>query len=246
MTYLVAIFAFVLMTLGGFFALRFRDRLHLILGFSAGALIGVAFFDLLPEAIEMTEGFLSVATVLSLSALGFVVYLILDRLILFHSHCDETVEHCHNVGHKVRGPVTVLILAVHSFIDGLAVGLVLQISTAAGLVMAAAVLAHNFSDGINVVGLLLKDGRRRFEALRWLLPISLAPALGIFATNFFSLPENYLGLALALFGGFFLYIGAAELLPESHHGHSTRWTTMATVLGIGVLYLAIKLAITQT
>ncbi|HQF41003.1 MAG TPA: permease, partial [Candidatus Paceibacterota bacterium] len=61
-------------------------------------------------------------------------------------------------------------------------------------------------------------------------------------TNFFSLPENYLGLVLALFGGFFLYIGAAELLPESHHGHSTRWTTLATVLGMTILYLAIKLA----
>lgn len=242
MTYLVAILAFVLMLAGGFFALRFRDRLHLILGFSAGALIGVAFFDLLPEAIEMTGNFLSVATVLSLSALGFMIYLILDRLILFHSHCDETVEQCHNAGHQMRGPVTVLILAAHSFVDGLAVGLALQVSVTSGLVLAVAVLAHNFSDGINVVGLLLKDGRERWEAFRWLLPISLAPALGILVTNFFSLPENYLGLVLALFGGFFLYIGAAELLPESHHGHSTRWTTLATVLGMTVLYLAIKLA----
>ena len=242
MTYLVAILAFVLMLAGGFFALRFRDRLHLVLGFSAGALIGVAFFDLLPEAIEMTGNFLSVATALSLSALGFMIYLILDRLILFHSHCDETVEQCYNAGHQMRGPVTVLILAVHSFIDGLAVGLALQVSVTTGLVMAVAVLTHNFSDGINVVGLLLKDGRERREAFKWLLPISLAPALGILATNFFSLPENYLGLVLALFGGFFLYIGAAELLPESHHGHSTRWTTLATVLGMTILYLAIKLA----
>lgn len=241
MTYSIAILAFVLMMLGGSFALHFRDRLHLILGFSAGALIGVAFFDLLPEAIELTEGFLSITMVLSLSALGFVAYLILDRLVLFHSHCDEAIEQCRNLRHQARGPVTVLILAVHSFIDGLAVGLVLRVSVAAGLVMAAAVLAHNFSDGVNIIGLLLKNGQDRRQALKWLGLVSLAPALGIFSTSFFSLPEKYLGLVLAIFGGFFLYIGASELLPESHHRHPTRWTTLSTLLGMGVLYLVIKL-----
>jgi len=242
MVFIVGIFSFILMMVGGFFALRFKDRLHLILGFSAGALIGVAFFDLLPEAIEMTEGFLSVATTLSLSAFGFVFYLILDRLVLFHSSCEETIEHCHNSRHQMRGPITVLILATHSFIDGLAVGLVLQISTAAGLIMAAAVLAHNFSDGINVISFLLKNGAEQKTALKWLATVSLAPTLGIFATNFFKLSENSLGLILAVFGGFFLYIGAAELLPESHHGHPTRWTTVVTLLGVFVLYLVIRLA----
>jgi ZIP family zinc transporter len=157
-------------------------------------------------------------------------------------HSGETIEHCHNLRHQWHGPITVSILAVHSFIDGLAVGLVLQVSASAGLIMATAVLAHNFSDGLNIVGLLLKNGHERQGTLKWLIPLSFAPALGIFSTNFFNLSENYLGLILALFGGFFLYIGASELLPESHHGHSTRWTTMATVLGMGVLYLAIKLA----
>lgn len=241
MTLIVGVFSFVLMMLGGFFALRFRDRLHLILGFSAGALIGVAFFDLLPESLELSGNFLETGTITSLVAIGFVAYLILDRVILFHSHSEEEISHCHNFGHRVRGPVTVLILAVHSFVDGLAIGLVLQISAVAGLIVAAAVLAHNFSDGINVVGLLLKNGRDQKTALKWLFPVSLAPTVGILATNFFSLPGDYLGVILAVFCGFFLYIGASELLPESHHGHSTRWTTVATILGIAVLYLVIKL-----
>lgn len=242
MTFVVGFFSFVLMMLGGFFALRFKDRLHLILGFSAGALVGVAFFDLWPEAMELAKGFLTAGEISSLVAIGFTAYLILDRLILSHSHSEEEVEHCCNKSHQVRGPITVLILAMHSFIDGLAVGLVLQISAAVGLIVAAAVLAHNFSDGINVVGLLLKSNQRKETALKWLLPISLAPTLGILVANFFQLSENYLGFILAIFCGFFLYIGASELLPESHHGHPTRWTTIATILGIIVLYLAIKLA----
>ena len=55
------------------------------------------------------------------------------------------------------------------------------------------------------------------------------------------MPKEEFGRLLALFCGFFLYIGAAELLPESQHAHSTRLTTLATMLGMGALYLVIKM-----
>ena len=71
--------------LGGTFALRFKDRLHLILGFSAGAVIGVAFFDLIPEAIELAGKHLRVSQVTSLVAVGFVLFMILDRMVILHS-----------------------------------------------------------------------------------------------------------------------------------------------------------------
>ena len=53
----IAVAAFVSTLAGGLLALGLRDKLHLILGFSAGAVIGVAFFDLLPEAIDTARGF---------------------------------------------------------------------------------------------------------------------------------------------------------------------------------------------
>ena len=62
------------------------------------------------------------------------------------------------------------------------------------------------------------------------------------STMFFSLPETTLGIILSIFAGFFLYIGASDLLPESHHAHPKKLTTVMTILGIGVLFLAIKIA----
>jgi ZIP family zinc transporter len=238
MLIIIAIAAFCCAFVGGLSAFYFRDKLHLVLGFSAGAVIGVAFFDLLPEAIELNENIFSIATTTSLVALGFLIYLILDRLLFIHPHQQE---HCENPHHEKKS-MSALILAVHSVIDGLAVGLAFQVSTQVGLILAVAVLSHNFSDGLNIVGLTLKNGGDKNKALKWLLIASIAPALGIIATLFFELSETLLGPILALFAGFFLYIGASELLPESHHGHSTRLTTLMTILGLVVLYFAIKLA----
>ena len=92
--YYIAAAAFTFTFLGGLLALRLRDRLHLILGFSAGAVMGVAFFDLLPEALGLAPP-LDPATVLAVTALGFVLYLAFDRLFMLHSHGEGDV-HVHN------------------------------------------------------------------------------------------------------------------------------------------------------
>ena len=231
----IALGAFSATLLGGVFALKFKDRLHLILGFSAGAVIGVAFFDLLPEAIDLASASYGVSTITSVVALGFIIYLFLDRVVILHAHAEED-------GHGERGVLGAGSLSFHSFLDGVAIGLAFQVSVAVGAIVAAAVLVHDFSDGINTVNLVLKNAGTRERAFRWLLIDAAAPAVGIVSTAFFRLPEQILGLLLATFCGFFLYIGASDLLPESHHRHATMWTTTMTALGVLVLYAAITLA----
>jgi ZIP family zinc transporter len=233
--FLIAGATFCSTLLGGLLALRLRDRLHLILGFSAGAIVAVAFFDLLPEAVNLGTTAYSAATVLSLTALGFACYLVLDRLILMHGH-DEDEQHAH------RARAGAGSLSFHSFLDGVGIGLAFQVSAAVGAVVAAAVLTHDFSDGINTVNLVLKNKGARGQAFRWLLVDALAPVLGVTVTLFFAVPQAQLGLLLALFAGFFLYIGASDLIPESHHSHPVRLTTILTVAGMAVLYIIIKLA----
>ncbi|HEV7702498.1 MAG TPA: ZIP family metal transporter [Candidatus Paceibacterota bacterium] len=235
----ISIAALASTLLGGMFALRFKDKLHLILGFSAGAVIGVAFFDLLPEAIELGSKSYDVGYITSIVALGFIAYTILDRFVFFHSHEDE---HTAEQNVSKRGILGAGSLSVHSLLDGVAIGLAFQVSVAVGAIVAVAVLVHDFSDGINTVNLVLKNSGTRMQAFKWLLVDAIAPVLGVASTMFFSVPESALGIILAVFTGFFLYIGASDLLPESHHGHPTVWTTFATVIGITVLYGAIRLA----
>jgi len=231
----ISLAALVSTFLGGMFALKFKDKLHLILGFSAGAIIGVAFFDLLPEAIKLGEGSYSVSYIASFAAIGFISYTILDRFIFFHSHNEE---HAENRVSK-KGILGAGSLAVHSFLDGAAIGLAFQVSSAIGAVVAIAVLVHDFSDGINTVNMILKNAGSKKQAFRWLLLDAVAPVLGVLSTTFFVLPQATLSIVLAMFAGFFLYIGASDLLPESHHGHGTVWTTVATILGMFVIYGAI-------
>lgn len=235
MIILISIAAFACTILGGLFALKFKDKLHLILGFSAGAVIGVAFFDLLPEAIELGGDTSKVTAVV---AIGFIFYMILDRFIILHSHHDDEHEHAHNK----RGILGATSLSIHSFLDGIGIGLAFQVSTSVGMIVTTAVLVHDFSDGINTVNMILKNNGEKMKAVKWLIVDALAPVLGICATLLFSLSETSLGTLLALFTGFFLYIGASDLLPESHHSHPTVWTTVLTVLGMVVIYTAIRLA----
>ncbi|HXL98457.1 MAG TPA: ZIP family metal transporter [Rhizomicrobium sp.] len=220
--------------LGGVFALRFRDNLHLILGFSAGAVVGVALFDLLPEAIKLTD---DPARLALFVAGGFVAYLVIDRLVLLHPHTDD-----HDHGLQFRGAMGALTLSAHSFLDGVAIGVGFQASTAVGLIVTAAVITHDFSDGINTVSFILKSGGGMRRALPWLIVDALAPVLGAASTLLFRIPAAAIGPVLAVFAGSFLYLGASDLIPESHHGHPRAATTVMTLLGAGVLYAAVWLS----
>ncbi|MDE2037805.1 MAG: ZIP family metal transporter [Patescibacteria group bacterium] len=246
MIILIALCTFVSTLVGGLFALRFKDKLHLILGFSAGAVIAVAFFDLMPEALDIGGPRFGVSTMTAIVALGFLVYLVLDRLIFLHSHAHDDGHEHELSGQESRGIERGLLgagsLSLHSFLDGVAIGLAFQASAAIGAVVTVAVLTHDFSDGINTVNLILKNQGDRRRAFRWLLVDAAAPVVGAASTLFFALSEQWLAVILAAFSGFFLYIGASDLVPESHHAHPKFMTTAMTLLGAGVLFVAIRAA----
>jgi ZIP family zinc transporter len=229
--------AFVATMLGGTFALYRRDRLHLILGFSAGAVLGVALFDLLPEAFDLASKSYRTATVTLFVAVGFFSFMFLNRVLLLHPE-----DHAADDAPRRSGALGAASLSLHSFLDGVGIGLAFKVSTTVGAVVAAAVLAHDFSDGINTVTVVLKSRGRGLNALRWLAVDAFAPVVGVASTYFFTLSEVKLGVVLALFCGFFLYIGASDLLPESHHRHPKALTGLMNIAGAAVIWLAIHFA----
>ena len=222
--------ALVTMT-GGVLALRLKKHLPLALGFSAGAVIGVAFFDLLPEAFALQSG--DTRLTVGAAALGFFLYAVIDR-VAGHDH------NCHDDPH--RGVIGAASFSAHSLLDGLAMGLAFQVDRQVGLVVAAAVLAHDFADGLNTVNVVMRHGASRTAALRWLAVDAAAPVLGA-ALSFLLAPSAaVMSLVLAGFGGFFLYIGACDLLPASQKARPGLVTLAATFVGAAFLYVATRLA----
>jgi ZIP family zinc transporter len=102
-------------------------------------------------------------------------------------------------------------------------------------------VTHDFSDGINTVAFILRGGGKMRQALPWLLLDAVAPVLGAASTLLFRIPEASIGLVLGAFGGCFLYLGASDLIPESQHAHPRAATTFTTLLGAGVLYVAVRI-----
>lgn len=223
--------------LGGSIALRFQNKFYLILGFSAGAVMGVAFFDLLPEALRLGRPQYSGQKITALVAVGFAAYAFVSNWLTLLRQ-----ERCTEGRVSRRGRLGAGSLSLHSLMDGIGMGLAFHVSAGIGLVVALGVLAHDFSDGINTVSLILKNGGTKKQAISWLCLDAAAPVVGVSTTFFFSLPRTALGLTLALFCGFFLYIGASDLVPESQRRHPALLTTLMLLLGMAVIYGAIQLA----
>jgi zinc transporter ZupT len=220
---------------GGVFALRFKSALGLLLGFSSGAVIGVALLDLLPEAMEVGGSHFRPLTLTTAVAVGFAAYLVADRGGA--ALAGEPSPQKRHLG-RHRGPAS---LTVHSLMDGLGIGLAFQFSSMAGLIVAAAVLAHDLCDGANTVILSLGAGSSPRTAKQWLVADALAPLAGIVVAQLIAVPSPILALLMALFAGFFLYVGASELLPKSHQDRPRRSTIAATLMGLGFIYAVVRM-----
>ena len=232
---LLAVATFFSTVTGGLFSIYHKDKLHRIMGFTAGVLLGVVFFDVFPEIIELIKKNNMNSTIVMVSlVLGFLIFHILEKTILIHhSHEEEYADH----KHPQVGIFSALALAGHSFMDGVGIGLGFQVSPSVGLLVAVAVIAHDFTDGMNTVSLMLTHKNSTRKAVWFLLLDAATPILGAFSTLFFKLPENFLVLYLGFFAGFLLYIGASDILPEAHSKNSSTRTILLTLLGVILIFL---------
>jgi len=234
---LICIATFISTLTGGLFALRFKSKIYLILGFSAGAVLGVAFFDLFPTALELSAKVYSSRLISTIAGIGFIVYLAIDRLAILLSGSAKG-----DGSGTLRGKVTAFFLTLHSFLDGMVIGLAFQVSVVTGGIVAAAVLVHDFADGINTSNVILKENGSNKHALIWLILNAAAPLLGAYSTFYFQLPKEKLGILLAVISGFFLYIGASDFLPESYRRNPKLLTLLMTLLGFVAIYFAIRVS----
>lgn len=236
---LLAAGTFISTFLGGLTALKNHDRLHRLLGLTAGVVIGVVAFDLLPEIFASVGDGVTARGAMIALVVGFLAFHIVEKSILIH-HSQEKEYEVHH--HPQVGWVSALALAGHSFLDGLGIGLGFQAGTEVGIAVAIAVIAHDFSDGLNTVTLMLVNKNNRKKALLMLLVDALAPILGAVVGTLVHVSEGGLTLYLGFFAGFLLYIGASEILPEAHSKHSSYITIALTILGAAFMFVVTQFA----
>jgi len=237
---LLATCTFASTLLGGITGLKNKDRLHRFLGYTAGVLLGVVAFDLLPEIFKSLTDQHRTATGATIALVcGFLVFHIIEKSILIH-HSQEGEYETHH--HPHVGVASALALSGHSFLDGVGIGLGFQAGNTVGVAVAIAVIAHDFTDGLNTVNLMLLNKNKSRKAFAFLLLDAIAPVLGAMSTLLFHVSDNLLVLYLGFFAGFLLYIGASEILPEAHSHHSSYPTIGWTIIGVVFIFIVTRFA----
>ena len=227
--FLVSAAAFLSAFLGGVVALRAVSRVGIIIA------IGAAFFDLIPEAVHLVG---DLDQVMLATAFGFLAFYVIEKLTAVHVGHEAAAELDHgDAAHRHVGVIGASGMSIHSFLDGVALAAGLAVGGGLGIVIAVVVVIHRFSDGISVVSLLLASHSSVREAYRWVAIVAIAPVLGVLLGLVVTVPDQILGLMLAVFAGFFLYVGAAELLPEAHRSDRSRWVVVGTLGGVVAIYL---------
>ena len=222
---------------GGLFAVWFRKSFGMLAAFAAGVLIAVPLFDLLPETFRLAAKVgVPLEHVMYVTAIGFIFLLILDRYFAVHRIClpDGT---CSNVHHHTGGFFGATELSAHSFMDGLAIGIGFQLEFHVGIVVAFAVIAHDFSDGLNTVTVMLNSGNSLRSSIKMLLVDAITPVLGVLSTLVIRIPEYYLILFLPFFAGGFLYLGSSDLLPQAHEKNHPLVSIAFTLLGFVLIFV---------
>ena len=241
MAILIALLTVVATATGGTIALKSHQRLHLVLGLSAGLLLGLVSFDLMPEVFALdTSTVASVPTVAVAFVFGFMLLHVLERISGGHEPIDSDIDEEHGHSHSATGVVGALALVVHVFLDGMAVALAFQISTAIGLATALAVVAHAFSDGLNTVSLLIHHGHWQQRARYLLILDGTARTVGAALGSWLAISDRLLALYLSMFAGFLVYLATSHILPEAHSRHSSRLTLLATFVGLAFMFVVVS------
>jgi ZIP family zinc transporter len=220
--------------IGGLTALRLREHLETVLALSGGVVVAVALFDVLPEAID---GIDNSRTVTTLVAAGFLTFFFFQRALVLHHRDDPDEARAH---HRV-GALGAAALSVHSFVDGLGIGLAFGVSNLTGVLVFVAVISHDFADGLNTVTFVLRQQGSRKRALRWLAADAAAPFFGAIVGTVVSVSAQNLSYLLAVYAGFFLYVGAADLLPAAH-ARTSPLRIALTLAGFAGTYAIVTIA----
>ena len=193
------------------------DRILLILlSFSAGSILGTAYLDLLPEAMELF-GESQLPTAVAYLVLGFLGFFFLERFIYwYHGHVhgyEAAVDEKMTIKRFVY--LNLIGDGIHNLVDGMIIAAAFVIAVPAGVTTTLAVIFHELPQEIGDFGVLVYGGFTRYRALLANFLTALTAFAGVLIASYFSAQiQNFAGYLIAFGGGGFTYIAASELIPE--------------------------------
>ena len=154
-------------------------------------------------------------------------------------HRDDT-EHAR--AHAQVGALGAAGLSIHSFIDGLGIGLAFGVDTATGLLVFVAVVAHDFADGMNTVSFVLRQAKRpRGARSAGSRRRGRAAAGRDRRRDARRLRGDRSASCSRVYAGFFLFMGATDLLPHAHEHPSAKRVAL-TLVGFAFIFAISRVA----
>ena len=209
--------------IGTFVVLKFSEwaRKHsiLLIGFAAGVMLSIAFVHLLPESVEHNPNAIIYAFV------GFLFMFAIQHFIFFHPCHDD---HCH----VHLGTLSTFGLSLHSFFDGIVISIGFGANAYIGLMTTIAIMLHKLPDGVTITGILMHSNKSIKQIICYSLTVAIFTPVGTLIGLFFSNQIAHLiGSFLAFTAGTFIYLSAADLIPETHKA-SNKKAGLCLLLGV--------------
>ncbi len=207
-----------------------------MVSFAAGALLGAAFLDLLPESLEHAGD-----NIFVFERTGVMVFSVLETFLYWY-HCHYGHHHHHSAHHKVHSFAWLNLFgdAIHNFIDGMIIAAGYIASVQVGIATTLAVVLHEIPQELGDFGILIFGGLSRGKALFFNFLSALTAILGALVVYYFSIRiENVSGFLVPFAAGGFIYIASADLLPELHKERNIQkaFTQLFFfLLGVGIIW----------
>jgi len=205
------------------------------IGLAIGTLLGVVFFDLLPEVFEEFNDFHTASNIIFASIIGFFI---IEKLI-HHHHCScDDKEKGHKKTHLIIN--NLIGDGLHNFIDGTIIAGAFLVDIRLGIGTTVAVALHEIPQEVSDFSILVYAGLSRVKAILYNLAFGLTSVLGVIIIFVFAdRVENLIPVLIAIAAGNFIYLAMADLVPELHHEDNPKrvWMQMLWVLiGISIMY----------
>jgi len=226
---LVSLISFV-----GIFTLSMKkdllDRLLvLMIGFAVGSLLGVAFFEMIPETIEK----FGQESIFIYVMLGFVAFFFMERYF-FWRHCHEGVCEVHAMSY-----LNILGDAIHNFTDGVVISVAFLADFNLGVATTVAIIFHEIPQEIGDFAIMVYGGFSRGKALWFNFLCGLTSVFGVLLGYFLAgAISNFSAFLIPFSAGGFIYIAASDLIPELHRQKNTKRANLSLVsFVVGLIFM---------